>query len=88
MSKKIIVLSFLFLLVLPLICFSQNAKGPTTKVSFDYVDADVKTVIRSLAEVSGKNMIISEAVKGKVTLKLENIFWDEALDIVTSQGFR
>ena len=29
-------------------------------------------------------MIISEAVKGKVTMKLEDVYWDEALDIVTS----
>ena len=84
MRKKIMILSFLFLLVLPLFCFSQAAKKPTVKVSFDYIDADVRNVIRSLSEVSGKNVIISEAVKGKITMKLEDVFWDEALDIVTS----
>ncbi len=84
MSKKIMILSFLFLLLIPLLCFSQAAKKPTPKVSFDYIDADVRNVIRSLSEVSGKNVIISEAVKGKVTMKLEDVYWDEALDIVTS----
>jgi type IV pilus assembly protein PilQ len=84
MSKKIMILSFLFLFVIPLLSFSQNAKKTTPKVSFDYIDADVKNVIRSLSEVSGKNVVISEAVKGKVTMKLEDVYWDEALDIVTS----
>jgi type IV pilus assembly protein PilQ len=84
MSKKILILSFLFLLLLPFICFGQNTKKTTPKISFDYIDADVRNVIRSLSEVSGKNVIISEAVKGKVTMKLEDVYWDEALDIVTS----
>jgi type IV pilus assembly protein PilQ len=86
MSKKIMILSFLFLLILPLLCFSQASKKTTPKVSFDYIDADVRNVIRSLSEVSGKNVVISEAVKGKVTMKLEDVYWDEALDIVTSTG--
>lgn len=84
MRKKIMILSLIFLLVLPLFCFSQAAKKPIAKVSFDYIDADVRNVIRSLSEVSGKNVIISEAVKGKITMKLEDVFWDEALDIVIS----
>jgi type IV pilus assembly protein PilQ len=84
MSKKIMILSFLFLFVIPLLSFSQNVKKTTPKVSFDYIDADVKNVIRSLSEISGKNVVISEAVKGKVTMKLEDVYWDEALDIVAS----
>ena len=84
MSKKIMILSFLFLLVIPILCLSQTTKKPTPKVSFDYIDADVRNVVRSLSEVSGRNIIISEAVKGKVTMKLEDVYWDEALDIVIS----
>jgi type IV pilus assembly protein PilQ len=84
MSKKIVILSFLFLFAIPLLGLGQNVKKITPKVSFDYIDADVKNVIRSLSEISGKNVVISEAVKGKVTMKLEDVYWDEALDIVTS----
>ena len=84
MSKKTMILSLLIFLLIPLLCYSQAAKKPTPKVSFDYIDADVRNVIRSLSEISGKNIIISEAVKGKVTMKLEDVYWDEALDIVTS----
>lgn len=84
MSKKITILFFLFLLMIPLLCFGQTTKK-IPKVKFDYVEADVKNVIRSLSEISGKNVIISEAVKGKITMKLEEeVYWDEALDIIVS----
>ncbi|MCK9227717.1 MAG: type IV pilus secretin PilQ [Syntrophorhabdaceae bacterium] len=46
------------------------------------MDADVRNVVRILAEVASKNIIISDAVKGKITMKLDNVYWDEALDLV------
>jgi len=83
-----VVLFFLLLLMIPLLCFSQSGKkaSSASKVSFDFMDADVRNVVRILAEVSGKNIIISDAVKGKITMKLDNIFWDEALDLVVETG--
>jgi type IV pilus assembly protein PilQ len=52
------------------------------KVSLDFQDADLSNVLRLLADVSGFNIVIGEGVKGKVTLKLINVPWDQALDIV------
>ncbi|MBI3810804.1 MAG: type IV pilus secretin PilQ [Nitrospirae bacterium] len=52
------------------------------KVSLDFQDADISNVLRLLADVSGLNIVISDDVKGKVTLKLINVPWDQALDIV------
>ncbi|HET6466392.1 MAG TPA: type IV pilus secretin PilQ, partial [Nitrospiria bacterium] len=52
------------------------------KVSLDFQDADLSNVLRLLADVSGLNIVIGENVKGKVTLKLLNVPWDQALDIV------
>lgn len=52
------------------------------KISFDFKDADIKNVLRLIADISGMNIIVGERVTGKVTLKLENIAWDEALDII------
>ncbi len=88
MSRKIMLLFFLLLLIIPLLCFSQSAKKPasTTKVSFDFMDADIRNVVRILAEVSSKNIVISDAVKGKITMKLEDVFWDEALELVVETG--
>ena len=88
MSRKIMILFFLILFIMPLIGFSQVSKRPaaTTRVSFDFMDADIRNVIRILAEVSGRNIIISDAVKGKITMKLDDVFWDEALELVVETG--
>lgn len=52
------------------------------KISFDFKDADIKNVLRLIADISGMNIIVGDRVSGKVTLKIENIAWDEALDII------
>ena len=48
-------------------------------ISFHVIDADVRQVLRFISEESGINMVIDETVKGTVTLKLEDIPWDQAL---------
>lgn len=52
------------------------------KISLDFKDADIKNILRLIADISGKNIIISDKAQGKITLKLEDIPWDEALDII------
>ncbi|MBI3610666.1 MAG: type IV pilus secretin PilQ [Nitrospirae bacterium] len=52
------------------------------KISLDFQDADVSNVLRLLADVSGLNIVIGEDVKGRVSLKLVNVPWDQSLDIV------
>ena len=51
-------------------------------MSFDFKDADVRNVLRLLAEVSGKEIVATDDVHGRVTLKLDNVPWDEALNII------
>jgi type IV pilus assembly protein PilQ len=51
-------------------------------VSFDFKDADIRDVLRILADISGFNIIVSSDVKGSVTLKLANVPWDQALEVV------
>jgi len=53
------------------------------KISLDFQDADIRHVFRILHEISGKNFVIGADVKGRVTLKLENVPWDQVLDLVT-----
>jgi type IV pilus assembly protein PilQ len=67
----------------------RSATVPGTKkvyrgqlVSFDFKDADIRDVLRILADISGFNIIVSSDVKGTVTLKLSNVPWDQALDVV------
>jgi type IV pilus assembly protein PilQ len=53
------------------------------KISLDFQDADIRNVFRILHEISGKNFIIGSDVTGKVTLKLDQVPWDQVLDLVT-----
>ncbi len=52
------------------------------RVSFDFKDADIRDVFRILADISGFNIIIANSVTGTVTLKLSDVPWDQALDVV------
>lgn len=52
------------------------------KISLDFKDADLKNVLRLLGDIAGINMTIGSKVDGKVTLRLEDVPCDEALDIV------
>jgi type IV pilus assembly protein PilQ len=51
-------------------------------ISLDFKDADINNVLRILAEFSGLNIVASEDVKGKVTVRLQNVPWQQALDSV------
>ncbi|MEJ5227533.1 type IV pilus secretin PilQ [Thermodesulfovibrio sp.] len=59
----------------------SNVKSDTT-VNFDFQDADLVGVFRLLGEISGYNMVIHPEVKGKITLKLINVPWAQALDMI------
>ncbi|MDR3038843.1 MAG: type IV pilus secretin PilQ [Candidatus Adiutrix sp.] len=52
------------------------------RISLDFQNADLHNIIRIIGEVSGKNIVVSDKVVGKVTLKLKDVPWDQALDIV------
>src|SRR3989449_3573647 len=52
------------------------------RISLDFQDADISSVLRLIADVSGLNMVVGEAVKARVTLKLSNVPWDQALDLI------
>jgi len=52
------------------------------RISLDLKDADIQNVLRLLAEVSGLNIIATDDVKGKVTLHLADVPWDQVLDLV------
>jgi type IV pilus assembly protein PilQ len=52
------------------------------RMSLDVQAAEIQTVLRSLSEFSGKNIVASKEVKGQVTLRLRNVPWRHALDIL------
>jgi type IV pilus secretin PilQ/predicted competence protein len=68
----------------------RSVDGATTRrapyhgqrVSLDFKDADISNVLRLLAEVSQLNIIATDDVRGKVTIRLFEVPWDQALDII------
>ena len=52
------------------------------KISLDFKDADIKNVFRLLAEVSGLNIVVTDEVRKRVTVRLVDIPWDQALDLL------
>ncbi len=52
------------------------------KISLDFKDADIQNVLRILADVSGLNIITTEDVAGKLTMRLVDVPWDQALESI------
>lgn len=52
------------------------------RVSFEFANADVHSVLRLFSEVGRFNLVTSEAVSGKVTITLRNVPWDVAMNAV------
>ncbi len=59
---------------------SKKYKGQP--ISVDFQNADIHAVLRMLAEIGGFNLVVSDKVKGSITLKLNKVPWDEVLDII------
>ena len=71
----------------------QDRQGTAEKTytgepfSFDFKDIDIKDLFRFIADISGLNVILDPSVRGSVTLKLTEVPWDQALDLITkNQG--
>lgn len=52
------------------------------RISLDFKDADIQNVLRILADVSGLNIITTDDVQGKITMRLVEVPWDQALDSI------
>lgn len=58
------------------------------RISLDVKDADILNILRLISEETGENIVASDEVKGKATLKLRNVPAEEALDtILRTKGF-
>jgi type IV pilus assembly protein PilQ len=52
------------------------------RISLDFKDVDVQDVLRLIADVSDLNLIAGDEVTGKVTIRLVDVPWDQALDVI------
>ena len=60
----------------------DKAKYGGKLISLDLQETDIDNALRIIAEVSNLNIVASEDVKGKVTLRLLDVPWDQALDVI------
>lgn len=61
---------------------NNNEKFEGEKISFNFQDIEIRAALQIIADFAGFNLIVNDSVKGNVTLCLQDIPWDEALDII------
>jgi type IV pilus assembly protein PilQ len=52
------------------------------RLSLNFQDIEVRAVLQLLADFTGLNLVASDTVRGNITLRLKNVPWDQALDII------
>ncbi len=52
------------------------------RLSLNFQDIEVRSVLQLLADFTGLNMVVSDTVSGRITLRLKNVPWDQAMDII------
>ncbi|MGD2073303.1 MAG: type IV pilus secretin PilQ [Gammaproteobacteria bacterium] len=52
------------------------------RLSLNFQDIEVRSVLQLLADFTGTNIVVSDTVTGNLTLRMQNVPWDQALDIV------
>ena len=52
------------------------------RLSLNFQDIEVRSVLQLLADFTGTNIVVSDTVAGNLTLRMQNVPWDQALDIV------
>ena len=62
--------------------FSPDRKYEGERLTLNFQDIETRAVLQLLADVSGRNIVVSDTVQGNVTLRLQGVPWDQALDIV------
>ena len=71
-------------------CISRSRSGTAEvkksyngeRLTLNFQDISTRAVLQLLADASGQNIVVSDSVNGSVTLRLQNVPWDQALDIV------
>lgn len=61
---------------------AKNFKYTGERLSLNFQDIEVRAVLQLIADFTGLNLVTSDSVTGSVTLRLRNVPWDEALDII------
>jgi type IV pilus assembly protein PilQ len=60
----------------------EDRKYVGAPISLDFKDGDLQDIFRLFSDISGSNVVVNPGVSGKVTLKLQEVPWDQALDLI------
>ena len=81
----IILISIIFHLTVADPAVAQSTSTNSEQlVSIDFNNVDLVVFIKFMSDLTKKNFIIDDKVKGKVTMRLKNVPWDQALDLLVS----
>ncbi len=82
MKRFVIIIAVMAALIAVEALFGQTVpyRGSGGKISLNVEEADIRTVLRSISEFSGMNIVAGSKVKGPVTVLLHEVSWREALD--------
>ncbi|HZT02059.1 MAG TPA: type IV pilus secretin PilQ [Steroidobacteraceae bacterium] len=61
---------------------ARRPKYTGERLTLNFQDISVRAVLQLLADASGQNIVVSDSVNGSVTLRLQNVPWDQALAII------
>ena len=67
--------------------FNEDREYTGERLTLNFQDIETRAVLQLLADTSDLNIVVSDSVQGNVTLRLQNVPWDQALDILlTTKG--
>ncbi len=52
------------------------------RISLSFQSVDIRSLLQIIADVAGTNMVVSDSVTGEIAMRLQNVPWDQALDII------
>lgn len=70
------------LMLLSLLISSVGLAAPRT-YNFNFMDEDIRVVLHTLAKISNVDMVVDDSIKGNLTIKLSNVTFDTALQLIT-----
>ena len=59
-----------------------NSRWVGEKISLDLKDADLRDVLHTFSQLTGLNIVVDPEVKGAVTVRLHDVPWDQALEVI------
>lgn len=83
MKKRLMIFSLVLLTMTAMAQdVSSHRSNAGERISVEFQDMPVRTVLDVLAHAGGANIVASDGVKGNITLRLNNVPWEQALDVV------